>query len=70
MAAVLFIGSALPEARADVLGLEPGRWSGGAALGFLGNTPDRGADFALKGHVDYLSGAYLSGSRDTAGRKR
>ena len=60
LAAVLSMGFALSEGRADVLDLEPGRWSGGTALGFLGNTPNRGADFALKGHVDYFLARSLS----------
>ena len=59
-AAVLSVGFALSEGRAHVLDLEPGHLSGGAALGFLGNTPDRGADFALKGHVDYSIARSLS----------
>ncbi len=60
LATVLSVALALPAARADILALEPGHWSGGAALGFLGNTPDRGADFALKGHVDYFVARSLS----------
>ena len=60
MAAVLFLGVTLPTARAEVLELEPGRWSGSAVLGFLSNMPDRGADFALKGHVDYFIARSLS----------
>jgi hypothetical protein len=41
------------HARADVTELAPGRWSGGAGMGFLGNTPDGIAEFAIKGHADY-----------------
>ena len=40
--------------RAEVSELKAGSWSGGGALGFLGNTPDKGFDFALKGHADYF----------------
>jgi hypothetical protein len=40
--------------RAEVSELKAGSWSGGGALGFLGNTPDKGYDFALKGHADYF----------------
>jgi hypothetical protein len=31
-----------------------GRWSGGAGMGFLGNTPDGVAELAIKGHADYF----------------
>jgi hypothetical protein len=41
-------------AYADVTDLRPGQWSGGGALGFLGNTPDGSVDFAFKGHADYF----------------
>jgi hypothetical protein len=40
-------------AHADVEDLRPGRWSGGAGVGFLTGTPD-GVEFAVKGHVDYF----------------
>jgi hypothetical protein len=40
-------------AHADVDDLGPGRWSGGAGVGFLTGTPD-GVEFAVKGHVDYF----------------
>lgn len=39
---------------ADVDDLKPGRWSGGVGVGFMGNTPDGAAEFALKGHADYF----------------
>lgn len=39
---------------AEVDDLRPGEWSGGAGLGFLGNTPDGAAEFAIKGHADYF----------------
>ena len=38
---------------ADVMDLRAGQWSGGAGLGFMGNTPD-GTEFALKGQADYF----------------
>src|SRR5215211_2622387 len=41
-------------ALADVLDMSPGHWTGGGAIGFLGNTPDRGADFAFKGNAEYF----------------
>ncbi|MGH7231974.1 MAG: hypothetical protein ACREJU_11545 [Nitrospiraceae bacterium] len=41
-------------AYADVNDLRPGQWSGGGGVGFLGNTPDGAAEFALKGHADYF----------------
>jgi len=34
--------------------LEAGRWTGGAGMGFLGNTPDGAAEFAFNGHADYF----------------
>lgn len=45
----------LPQAGfSEVTNLAPGRWSGGAGMGFLGNTPDGIAEFAIKGHADYF----------------
>ncbi|MGH7313982.1 MAG: outer membrane beta-barrel protein [Candidatus Rokuibacteriota bacterium] len=41
-------------AHADVDALTPGQWSGGAGVGFLANTPDGDAEFALKGFADYF----------------
>lgn len=40
-------------AETDVTTLNPGRWSGGAGLGFMANTPD-GPEFGMKGHADYF----------------
>jgi hypothetical protein len=45
--------AAMPAiARADVADATPGRWSGGAGVGFWANTPD-GIEFALEGHAEY-----------------
>jgi hypothetical protein len=41
-------------AHADVTDLTPGRWTGGAGVGFLANTPDGDLEFALKGHAEYF----------------
>ena len=41
-------------AYADVNDLRHGHWSGGTGVGFLGNTPDGAAEFALNGHADYF----------------
>ncbi|HEY7363402.1 MAG TPA: outer membrane beta-barrel protein [Methylomirabilota bacterium] len=41
-------------AHADVTDLKPGRWSGGAGVGFLADTPDGDVEFALKGHAEYF----------------
>jgi outer membrane protein with beta-barrel domain len=46
------IGSGV--AHADVHDLKAGQWSGGAGVGFLGNTPDGAAELALNGHADYF----------------
>ena len=47
-------GLAAPSpARADGPNLEPGRWSGGAGVGFWANTPD-GVEFGLAAHAEYL----------------
>jgi hypothetical protein len=40
-------------AHADVTDPGPSRWSGGAGVGFLGNSPD-GPEPALAGHAQYL----------------
>jgi hypothetical protein len=37
-----------------------GQWSGGAGLGFLGNTPDGVLEFAFNGHADYFVHERLS----------
>lgn len=37
-----------------------GQWSGGAGLGFLGNTPDGILEFAFNGHGDYFVHERLS----------
>jgi Outer membrane protein beta-barrel domain len=55
LAAWAFVGLIGPDlACAEVYDLKPGVWSGGAAVGFLSNTPDGAAEFALKGHADYF----------------
>jgi opacity protein-like surface antigen len=41
-------------ALADVADPRPGQWSGGAGIGFLGNTPDGAAEFGIKGQADYF----------------
>ncbi|HSF06093.1 MAG TPA: outer membrane beta-barrel protein [Methylomirabilota bacterium] len=41
-------------AHADVTDLKPGRWTGGAGVGFLADTPDGDVEFALKGHAEYF----------------
>ena len=54
LAGLLLIGLTAPAAlAADVTSLGPGRWSGGAGVGFWVNTPD-GVEFGLEGHVDYF----------------
>ncbi|WP_447978432.1 outer membrane beta-barrel protein [Candidatus Nitrospira bockiana] len=47
-------------ATGEVIDLQAGRWSGGAGLGFMGNTPDGAVDFAFKGHADYFIAPNLS----------
>ena len=42
------------RADAQVKELTPGRWSGGAGMGFVGSTPDGVAEFAFNGHADYF----------------
>ena len=39
---------------AEVTDLVAGRWSGGAGMGFLGDTPDGIAELAIKGQADYF----------------
>jgi hypothetical protein len=41
-------------AYAEVHDLRAGQWSGGAGLGFLGNTPDGILEFGLQGHADHF----------------
>jgi hypothetical protein len=41
-------------ARADVDDFRPGRWTGGAGVGFLADTPDGDVEFALRGYADYF----------------
>jgi hypothetical protein len=40
--------------------LRAGQWSGGAGMGFLGNTPDGVLEFAINGHADYFVHERLS----------
>jgi hypothetical protein len=40
--------------------LRAGHWSGGAGMGFLGNTPDGVLEFAFNGHADYFMHERLS----------
>jgi hypothetical protein len=47
-------------AAANVLELTSGHWSGGAGVGFLGDTPDGVMEFAFNGHVDYVVTERLS----------
>lgn len=42
------------SASAGLDDLGPGRWSGGAGVGFIGSTPDGVAEFAFDGHADYF----------------
>jgi hypothetical protein len=51
---VLFAPVAWEHACADAVDLAAGHWSGGAGMGFLGNTPDGIAEFAIKGQADYF----------------
>src|ERR671939_1478768 len=59
MLVVILLLSAIPAA-ADVTDMSAGHWSAGAAMGFLGNTPDRAADFALKANLDYFLSRYFA----------
>ena len=40
--------------------LKAGQWSGGAGMGFLGDTPDGVLEFAFNGHADYFIADRLS----------
>jgi hypothetical protein len=40
--------------------LRAGQWSGGAGMGFLGNTPDGVLEFAFNGHADYFIAERIS----------
>jgi hypothetical protein len=42
------------HAESDVRDLSSGHWTGGAGMGFLGQTPDGVLEFAFNGHVDYF----------------
>lgn len=44
---------------AQVHDVKAGQWSGGAGIGFLGNTPD-GVEFAFNGHLDYFISREIS----------
>jgi hypothetical protein len=44
----------LAGAEAKVHEFQAGEWSGGAGMGFLGDTPDGVMEFALSGHADYF----------------
>jgi hypothetical protein len=46
-------------AGADATDPTPGRWSGGAGVGFWVNTPD-GVEFGLEGHADYFWTRHVS----------
>lgn len=48
------------QAGTNVPELTSGRWSGGAGMGFLGDTPDGVLEFAFNGHVDYFLTERLS----------
>lgn len=45
---------------ADARGMKVGQWTGGAGVGFLGNTPDGVLEFGLDGHVEYVIAERLS----------
>jgi hypothetical protein len=49
-----FMPTSIRPANAELNTLQSGQWSGGAGLGFLGNTPDGAAEFAFNGHADYF----------------
>ena len=54
LAALALLGLTVADvAHADVGDPRPGQWSGGAAVGFLANSPD-GPEFGLAGHADYF----------------
>jgi hypothetical protein len=48
------------RADANMHELRAGQWSGGAGIGFLGNTPDGVLEFAFHGHADYFIHERLS----------
>jgi hypothetical protein len=54
LAVLVFLGSSTQQTFAQVADLAAGRWSGGAGMGFMGNTPDGIMEFALKGQADYF----------------
>ncbi|SRR5688572_9458531 len=63
LAIAAWFHSGLPAtvcADADVRDTKSGHWSGGAGLGFLGQTPDGVLEFAFNGHVDYFLGERFS----------
>jgi hypothetical protein len=57
--AVTAAGDWAAPADAHAAERRPGRWTGGAGLGFLGNTPD-GTAFALNGHAETFFAERLS----------
>jgi hypothetical protein len=48
------------RANTNIHELRAGQWSGGAGMGFLGNTPDGVLEFAFNGHADYFVHERLS----------
>lgn len=46
--------SAPALAETNIHELRAGQWSGGAGVGFLGDTPDGVLEFAFNGHADYF----------------
>ena len=51
----LLLGQAVPAgAETNLRQLGAGQWSGGAGVGFLGDTPDGVLEFAFNGHMDYF----------------
>jgi hypothetical protein len=49
------LGPSTPAgAEPNVRELRAGQWSGGAGMGFLGDTPDGVLEFAFNGHADYF----------------
>jgi hypothetical protein len=42
------------RAEAEVKDLTTDQWSSGVGMGFVGNTPDGAAEFAVNGHADYF----------------
>jgi hypothetical protein len=47
-------------AETNVHELRAGQWSGGAGMGFLGNTPDGVMEFAISGHAEYFLDEHVS----------